>query len=335
MSTGNTNLKRHIRTYHRALWDANAGKNGWKNLDSQVSTKSVASQGRPREEFDVEKFHQRLVHFIVADDQVSLFYAPNCVSFLTALLPQAINVIECPEFRDLLLLLRSDLQDTMIPRRTKVRQMVLEAWNHSFVDLKRDLAVSLIVIFFRLLILPVQNALGLISFTCDIWSDQTRQPFLAITAHWVASVVGTSALKLKSALIAFHQLSGHHTGKLLAMALIGLLDRAGVTSKVITTSYRSVAKLTSFHLKIGHFTLDGASNNDTMLTHLKSLLVGRGIPTRFDPVNNRIYCYAHIIDLGCKAVVGNLPYDASETQDDEEPLTRHPVALASAVVQCI
>jgi replication initiation and membrane attachment protein DnaB len=75
MSTANTNLKRHIKTRHIEIWNENAGKYGWKNLDSQASTKSVASLDTPREEFDVEKFHQRLVNFIVADDQVRPFCA--------------------------------------------------------------------------------------------------------------------------------------------------------------------------------------------------------------------------------------------------------------------
>lgn len=80
MSTGNTNLKHHIRNFHRELWHTNAKENGWKNLDSQVST-TVALQGRPQEEFDVEKFHKCLVCFIVVDNQVSLFCAPNCIIF--------------------------------------------------------------------------------------------------------------------------------------------------------------------------------------------------------------------------------------------------------------
>jgi hypothetical protein len=72
-----------------------------------------------------------------------------------------------------------------------------------------------------------------------------------------------------------------------------------------------------------------------MLMHLKTLLMDCGILTHFDLINNRVCCYAHTIDLSCKAVVGHVPDDASETQDNEEPLTCHPVALASAVVRCI
>jgi len=46
--------------------------------------------------------------------------------------------------------------------------------------------------------------MGRVSITADTWSDQSSNSYLAVTAHWVAAVEGTSALQLKSALIAFH-----------------------------------------------------------------------------------------------------------------------------------
>jgi hypothetical protein len=142
MTTANTNLKQHIKKFHRDLWLANAQKNRWKNLDSQVSTQSVASQGRPREEFDVDKFHQYILKFIVVDDQVSQICAP-IVSVSHCFIAPSINVIKCLEFWNLLLLLQSNLQDVMIPHRTKVCQLILEAWSNSFKLLKVDLKVSL------------------------------------------------------------------------------------------------------------------------------------------------------------------------------------------------
>ena len=74
--------------------------------------------------------------------------------------------------------------------------------------------------------------MGRISFMMDMWSDQNLRPYLAMTAHWVAEVEGTTALHLKSALIAFHRLHGRHDGKSLAKVVMQLLDRAGVTVKV-------------------------------------------------------------------------------------------------------
>jgi hypothetical protein len=81
-----------------------------------------------------------------------------------------------------------------------------------------------------------QNAAGRISFTTDIWSDQNRQPYLAVTAHWISKSEseGSSSLQLKAALIAFHRLRGSHDGKTLAKTVVELLDRADITVKVST-----------------------------------------------------------------------------------------------------
>lgn len=65
------------------------------------------------------------------------------VGILNALLPKAINIMECPEFRALLLLLRSDLKDSEIPHRTKLRGLVIHYWKGYFVSLKEDLAVRI------------------------------------------------------------------------------------------------------------------------------------------------------------------------------------------------
>jgi hypothetical protein len=55
--------------------------------------------------------------------------------------------------------------------------------------------------------------------------------------------------------------------------------------------------------------LDGASNNNTMLVHLKTLLSARGLSMQFDPVDNQVQCYMHTIDLSSKVVIGNWPND--------------------------
>lgn len=77
-----------------------------------------------------------------------------------------------------------------------------------------------------------QASAGQISVTMDIWSDQNRQSYLAITAHWIGTIHGTTALELKATLIAFHRLRGEHDGESLADVVIQLLDRAGITGNV-------------------------------------------------------------------------------------------------------
>jgi len=96
-------------------------------LKKEMEASLIASQSqdpsgqvlRPRKPFLPETFLQVLISFIVADDQV------RCVVFsifLSLILFQSINVMECPEFRNLLLLLRPDLADKDIPHRTKLHQ---------------------------------------------------------------------------------------------------------------------------------------------------------------------------------------------------------------------
>jgi hypothetical protein len=48
-------------------------------------------------------------------------------------------------------------------------------------------------------------------------------------------------------------------------------------------------------LKVGHFTIDNASNNRTMMHKLKAILEKHDI--KFDIDNRRIMCFAHVINL--------------------------------------
>ena len=50
-------------------------------------------------------------------------------------------------------------------------------------------------------------------FMLDLWLDQGIQPFLTITAHWVARVDRTLSLQLKTSLIAFHCVRHNHSGR--------------------------------------------------------------------------------------------------------------------------
>ena len=102
-----------------------------------------SGQVRPRKPFSPETFLQVLISFVVVDDQV------RCAVFsilLLLILFQSINVMECPEFRNLLLLLRPDLADKDIPHRTKLRESIIKAWKTWFESLKKDLSVYFVII---------------------------------------------------------------------------------------------------------------------------------------------------------------------------------------------
>jgi hypothetical protein len=53
-----------------------------------------------------------------------------------------------------------------------------------------------------------------------------------MTAHWIAHEKHTNTLRLRSELIAFHHMTGSHTGEAIAKTVLALLDRAGVAEKV-------------------------------------------------------------------------------------------------------
>ena len=57
--------------------------------------------------------------------------------------------------------------------------------------------------------------------------------------------------------------------------------------------------------QIGHFTLDNAESNATAMQELKNLLAKReaAIAADFDPLNHRVRCYAHIINICSSHIV--------------------------------
>ena len=54
---------------------------------------------------------------------------------------QSLSVMGCPKFRVLLLLLQPHLKDSLIPHRTKIHQLILQAWRRYFINLYVDLVV--------------------------------------------------------------------------------------------------------------------------------------------------------------------------------------------------
>ncbi|KAG2146450.1 uncharacterized protein EDB93DRAFT_1104429 [Suillus bovinus] len=77
-------------------------------------------------DFTLDKMHFQIVKFIVANDQ-------------------AINMIECPEFRCLIRLL---LPRTSLFHCTKARKMVIEQWQEYLMALKKDLLSYKVSYFF-------------------------------------------------------------------------------------------------------------------------------------------------------------------------------------------
>ncbi|KIM78715.1 hypothetical protein PILCRDRAFT_56284, partial [Piloderma croceum F 1598] len=129
--TANATLRSHLEKYHADEYLQFYSEGKWPNLLPKkryegTTESSIGAQntqdGRPRPAFTWRAFLTHIINFIVADDQ-------------------SINVIECREFRDLLLLLRADIQDKDIPHRTKIREAIIKAWESWFQNLKEELTV--------------------------------------------------------------------------------------------------------------------------------------------------------------------------------------------------
>lgn len=97
----------------------------------------------------------------------------------------------------------------------------------------------------------------------------------------------------------------------------------------------------SFHFQVGHFTVDNASSNETMMQELAKILNDRDIP--FDAADRKIMCFAHVVDLSSGRVIDNLTNDSepdnsnldADNLDEDHVPTLSPVAHARSVVRAI
>ncbi|KAH9015354.1 hypothetical protein EDB85DRAFT_2156756 [Lactarius pseudohatsudake] len=127
-NTGNSNLRCHLSKQHTKVYDDAISKYGWSyKLSTQSEDPSRHQNNRKLRNQDIPSFSpgsflDHLVRFIVADDQ-------------------SIRVIECPEFRQLCMVLRETLVDANIPGRDKMREAIITRWQTSFEKLKHDLSV--------------------------------------------------------------------------------------------------------------------------------------------------------------------------------------------------
>ena len=177
-----------------------------------------------------------------------------------------------------------------------------------------------------------QASMGQISITADVWSNQNLQPFLAMTAHWIAKVEGTTALQLKTALIAFHRLHGRHDGKTLAETVMKLLDRAQITVKVrLLYGAAILIHISNVSLKVGHFTLDNAGNNRTIMQFLETMMRDHNIA--FDAVDCKIMCFAHVVDLSSRQVMRTAGNAVEDDEDgDDSPQSDDETTASDSIV---
>jgi hypothetical protein len=136
-------------------------------------------------------------------------------------------------------MLCESLTDSDIPHRTLLRQRIIQRWVNEHVEINERLSVCQFSYTLSELIYVSQCAIGNVSFTTNLWSNDNLRSFMALMAHWVSEDPVTKSLGLESALLAFHRVRECHTGESLARTILYLLDRSRITSKVChgTLSY--------------------------------------------------------------------------------------------------
>jgi len=125
------------------------------------------------------------------------------------------------------------LKDTDFPHRSKALTLIKTEYDSKYQSLKMDLRVR--SLFLAILdtntYCMYQDALGRVSLTSDLWSDPNQRSFMAVTAHWMAKG-RTNQLELRSALVAFREVDGSHTGDNLGQVLFDIIQDIGITHKV-------------------------------------------------------------------------------------------------------
>ena len=126
-----------------------------------------------------------------------------------------------------------------------------------------------------------------IHFSFDLWTSPNHRSFLALVGHWVSSEG-----QLVAATLGFRRLQGPHSGA----------NQADLIWKIL-----HLYKLTE---RLGYFTTDNASNNDTALSEIQRLGQLEGI--KFDALERRVRCFGHIINLVVKAFLWGAQFEVFE-----------------------
>ncbi|KAJ6540365.1 hypothetical protein B0H19DRAFT_959772, partial [Mycena capillaripes] len=90
-------------------------------MRQKTGATSNSEPGKKRTQFSNDAFVNAIVKWIVGDDQ-------------------SINVIENEQLRNIFLLLRSELRDSDIPHRTKIRKRIIEVWDEHLAHLESEMA---------------------------------------------------------------------------------------------------------------------------------------------------------------------------------------------------
>lgn len=146
---------------------------------------------------------------------------------------------------------------------------------------------------------------GKISFVIDCWTSSNQFAFQGVVARWI-----NDEWELCSTVLDLTILKGSHAGVKIAEAFWNVVKDYNLCEKILSV------------------TTDNASNMDTMFEELEKLALQCGIT--FDSKNYRVRCFAHIMNLSCKAMIQSVgdgdstkyTSDSESGDEDEESASK-------------
>jgi hypothetical protein len=122
---------------------------------------------------------------------------------------------------------------------------------------------------------------GKLSIALDCWTSPFNQAFIAITGYFI-----DQEWNYREILLGFEPLHGTHNGSNLGSTLFEILQKHGITNRVLS------------------ITTDNASNNNTMMASIQELVQSQDISS--DTTIIRIPCIAHVIQLSLNQLLGKM-----------------------------
>lgn len=245
-STGN--LHNHLRLVHASTYAEFSSSNPSKK--PRVTQRALLEHvltGKPKEKLTRDGFIEKLIDFAVLTDQ-------------------PFNVVDNPNFSELLDYISKDVAATVLPGRKGFTTEIEKKYG----IMKRKVKELL------------ENAGSRCSLVIDGWTSANQLAFQGviirfIDRNWILFNIPIDVTPL----------SGPHNGANIADALYKVLQEYEITSKVLS------------------ITTDNATNMDTFFDAFQVMLEEKlGVP--FDKENQRIRCLAHIVNLCAKDIMRNV-----------------------------
>ncbi|KAK7012539.1 ribonuclease H-like domain-containing protein [Favolaschia claudopus] len=178
-----SNIRRHLEEEHADIY---------KPTVSRLNLKHASASGGSSEPYSKDAWVDRLVRWIVADDQ-------------------SLNVVDCEEFREFVLFGRTPEHDEDLPHRTALTNKIIAQYHEIYEKIIDD----------------IKRAYSRLHLTGDMWSDGDLASFLALSGHWLARDENGN-LVIRNRLLVFRVVEGKHDGKSLAKIVFDIFKKAGL-----------------------------------------------------------------------------------------------------------